>query len=352
MKRYACSDLESDCIEDRVVARGSEDKHAASRLVGMRIAAGFLVSRVRRSWLAFCVALLGQFRQPIGLVLGIVGMNQTLAVSVAVDKVCAGGAPSVRICTSTSLYRPSGLEASNAVCRHPFIVQFVVEQGVAVWIMSGQVEKVHAGEDDEEATQQGYRVHSIRGIETLEEDERRAQGRGGKRNVVEGVDTESSVCSDSEISDLHRCRELIQRFVEVIHLRQDAEARHNRKDICRRMGELVIPAEGELQCDSKRFDRHDGDGANSGADRDVDERVLFPVHRRNPVDHDGRVDRNGEAIDEETCLSVSPTNQFREHTRLKRISEDLFNLLDRLIRRRMQDNNNGPKQTHCATQFP
>lgn len=137
---------------------------------------------------------------------------------------------------------------------------------------------------------------------------------------------------------LHRSGERVQSLVEIVHLRENAESGDDRKDICRRMGELVITSERELQRNTKRFDRHDGNGADGRADRDVNERVLLSVYGRNSVDHDGRVDCDGEAINEET--------------RLKRIGKNLVNPLNRFVRRRMKDDHHRTKQTHCTTQFP
>ena len=73
------------------------------------------------------------------------------------------------------------------------------------------------------------------------------------------------------------------------------------------MGELVIASEGELECDAKRLDGHDGDGADGRTDRDVYKRVLLSIHRRNSIDHDGGEDCDGQTVKEKALLiSLSP----------------------------------------------
>ena len=163
--------------------------------------------------------------------------------------------------------------------------------------MSGEVQQVDPGKDDQESTQQRDRVDGIRGVESLEEDERGAKRGGGKRDIVQRVDTVSrcvSVASfpslDKRKVILHRCRKLVQGLVKVVHLGQDAETGDNGEDISRGMRELVIPAQGQFHGNAKRLDGHDGDGADGRADGDVDKRVLLPIHRSYPVDHHGRVD--------------------------------------------------------------
>lgn len=38
------------------------------------------------------------------------------------------------------------------------------------------------------------------------------------------------------------------------------------------MSELVIPVEGELECDAQAFDSHNRDRADEGANGDIDQR--------------------------------------------------------------------------------
>lgn len=67
------------------------------------------------------------------------------------------------------LHRPPGLEAGNAIRRHPFIIQLRTKQVPSIGIMPGKVQKVHAGEDCEESAEQRDGVDSITCIESLEE---------------------------------------------------------------------------------------------------------------------------------------------------------------------------------------
>lgn len=67
------------------------------------------------------------------------------------------------------------------------------------------------------------------------------------------------------------------------------------------MRELVIPAQRKLERNSKALDCHDGDGADGGADADIDHRVLLAIHWRNLVDHDQCEDCHDRNICEEAC---------------------------------------------------
>lgn len=89
-------------------------------------------------------------------------------------------------------------------------------------------------------------------------------------------------------------------FVEVVHLCQNADHYNNREDVCRRVRELVVSGERELQSNAKCFDSHDRDRADSRADRDVDEWVLAAMLRCDPVNHEDRENANNDAVDEET----------------------------------------------------
>jgi len=96
--------------------------------------------------------------------------------------------------------------------------------------------------------------------------------------------------------------ELTQGFVKVIHLRQDADNRHQNEDICARVGELVAPAQSELHSDTDALDSHDGDGADGAADAQVYKRVLAAIPRSDTVDHDGSEDNNCGTVEEKGGL--------------------------------------------------
>ena len=58
----------------------------------------------------------------------------------------------------------------------------------AVGVFAREVEEVDAGEDDEEAAEQGDGVDGGGGVEALEEEAGGDEGAGGEGDVVEGVD--------------------------------------------------------------------------------------------------------------------------------------------------------------------
>lgn len=91
---------------------------------------------------------------------------------------------------------------------------------------------------------------------------------------------------------LHRGRERVQCLVEIVHLRENAEGSHDGEHISGSMNELVIAAKCQLERDAESLDRHDGHGADGGADRDINERVLLAIDRRNPIYHHSRENRN------------------------------------------------------------
>jgi len=64
---------------------------------------------------------------------------------------------------------------------------------VALGIVSGEVEKVDAGEDDEESAEEGDRVDGVGRVEATEEDEGGCERGGGEGYVVEWVDAVMSV---------------------------------------------------------------------------------------------------------------------------------------------------------------
>ncbi len=67
------------------------------------------------------------------------------------------------------------------------------------------------------------------------------------------------------------------------------------------MRELVIACEGELDGYAKAFDSHDADGADEGADGDVNDWVRASVPWDDDIDHDEREYKHGKAIKEEAC---------------------------------------------------
>lgn len=58
---------------------------------------------------------------------------------------------------------------------------------------------------------------------------------------------------------LHVSRKLAEGFVEVVQLGENTNGCDDKKDIGRRVRELVVAPEREFQGDAEGFDRHDGD---------------------------------------------------------------------------------------------
>lgn len=61
------------------------------------------------------------------------------------------------------------------------------------------------------------------------------------------------------------------------------------------MAELVVASKCEFQSNAEGLDGHDGDGSDSRANGEVDERILLSVDGGNLVDHGNgeRDDGNG-----------------------------------------------------------
>lgn len=103
------------------------------------------------------------------------------------------------------------------------------------------------------------------------------------------------------------------------------------------MRELIVASQGELHSNTKSLDGHDRDGANGGANRDKNERILLPVHRCYPVNHYGREDGHCKTVTKEPWLQS--------------VVEEFVNSFDGLVRRRMENNDDRSKQTHGTTQL-
>ena len=121
------------------------------------------------------------------------------------------------------------------------------------------------------------------------------------------------------------------------------------------MCELVVASQGQLHSNSKRLNRHDRNSSNGRANRQVYQRVLLPILRRNFVYHEDRENGHGEAKEQETLGTVSTEYiSIRESdlTRLNRIVKDLINSLDLLVRRRMKHNDHRSNEASRTSQFP
>ena len=102
-----------------------------------------------------------------------------------------------------------------------------------------------------------------------------------------------------EGGDTHVGAKLRQRFVEVVHLRENAAYDDNYEDVGRGVGELVVAGESHLKRNTEGLDEHDRYRAGGGADGEVDERVLAAVLGRDLVDHEDGEDGDKEAVHEE-----------------------------------------------------
>jgi hypothetical protein len=119
------------------------------------------------------------------------------------------------------------------------------------------------------------------------------------------------------------------------------------------MDELVVSSNGQLHCNTKGFDGHDRNRSNSGANRDVDERILFAIDWRNPVDHQSREDRNCDTVEKEPWSSQRLSDRHRSslHTWLNRISQNLIDCLHLLVWRRMENDDDRSQQAQRTAQF-
>lgn len=138
----------------------------------------------------FAVALLRQLAQAKGAILNVVGVDKPFTVALAVQESYARGAPPVRVLTPPRLHRPASVEAGNSVRGNTILfINLAVEQLATVRVVPRKVEEVYAREDDQEPAKKRNGIHGISGIETFEEDKRRAKRSRGEGDVVERVDT-------------------------------------------------------------------------------------------------------------------------------------------------------------------
>ena len=140
---------------------------------------------------------------------------------------------------------------------------------------SGEVEEVDSEECDDETAKEGKSVAAVGGIKSLEKDQRGHDRRTREPNIVHGVYTVLQVSTGitDGIEDVHIRRECVKSLVEVVHLNHYTSGGHNPEHISARVRELVVPGKGEFDCNAEAFDRHDRNGANHGADGDVDDGI-------------------------------------------------------------------------------
>lgn len=95
---------------------------------------------------------------------------------------------------------------------------------------------------------------------------------------------------------IHIGAELTQCLIEVVHLRHDGHHGHNQEDISRRVSELIVSRECELESDSESLDSADGDTADGAADTQVDQGVFLAVCWRDFVDHEKGEGRDNQTV--------------------------------------------------------
>lgn len=71
------------------------------------------------------------------------------------------------------------------------------------------------------------------------------------------------------------------------------------------MRELVFPGKGKLDCNAETFDRHDRNGANQGADGDVNDGIRTPVPGDNSENHEDAEHSNGETVQHKAWIEFS-----------------------------------------------
>jgi len=133
--------------------------------------------------------ILDQIRKSKCSLFNVVAMHQAGALTLfradAIQGEGQAAASSMRIEASAPLHTSSCLKAGKSICRYAiFFWGLPVEQSMTVGIAAGEIEQVDAGEDNQEAAEEGEGVHRVGGIEAAEEDERRTECSSGKRDVV------------------------------------------------------------------------------------------------------------------------------------------------------------------------
>lgn len=215
----------------------------------------------------------------------------------------------MRVVTPPRLHAHAGLDARDHVGARDVHAWSSRCQFLAVGIASREIEEVDAREYGQEAGQERDGVDGVCRIKAGVKGSRGYKGCGGEGDVVKRVDAARSPelaqrslpfpfahqhhrTEDSQIRG-----EAGKRLVEVVHLRHNADNRQEHEDVGRRMRELIVTPECQLQGDSEGLDRHDGHGANGRADGEIDERILLAVFGRNLVYHHDGEDSHGNSVE-------------------------------------------------------
>ena len=139
--------------------------------------------------LPFPVFLIIAIRQiaQLKLILNIVIMHQARAFAARAPPHARAVALHVQFLTASRLHAAPGREAADGIAGDA-VGERVAEGVAAVGIVAGQVEQVDAGEDDEEAAEEGDCVYGGGGVEALEQKAGCDEREGREGYVVEGVD--------------------------------------------------------------------------------------------------------------------------------------------------------------------
>lgn len=139
---------------------------------------------------------------------------------------------------------------------------------------------------------------------------------------------------------IHVCGKLAERFVEVVHLCQDANRYDDQEDVSRGVFELVVASQCEFKRNAERFDRHDRYRADCRANRKVYEWVLLAMQRRHSVDHDSREYAHDDAVKQEPCYVSElwrPCEKVSRLTRTECITQHLIHVVNVFVCGRMKD---------------
>lgn len=103
----------------------------------------------------------------------------------------------------------------------------------SVRVIAGEIQEVHAGEDDEEAAKQRDGVNGGRGVKTLEKKERGNKRAGSECDIIERIHAIGLLAASTPLvgTCIHIRRELAQGLVEVVHLGEDTADNHNHEDV-------------------------------------------------------------------------------------------------------------------------
>jgi len=87
------------------------------------------------------------------------------------------------------------------------------------------------------------------------------------KSLVEKPGSVACLLVSITAGDLHRLREGIESFIEVVHLCEDTDDHDDNEDVCRGVSELVVTVRSQFQGNAKSFRGHDRDRSSGCTDR-------------------------------------------------------------------------------------